>query len=284
MKQNQLTMTILSIVAIFIMIIPAFAVTQLEANTETNILLLEGSYIDGTDIMTSEPIDRDNADDIFDINIELSPWDANNDTLLMNELAGINDEGYYGNYITYTGNGSYTMTPDYTDNPEHTGAPATVSRYLAIPLNITFGELLNVDFLRINCDYDGGIYLRGAGTNYQYVWQSLNLPNNESIFILDLTRISWINENPDNPVWLQIGSKDSDQIGIDEPATINFKIETFELTAADSLSMQDETLYFLVIFGMNIMFSIAFVFALEPFDILIDRKGNKNGGKYNGKK
>lgn len=281
MKQNQLTMTILSIVAIIVMVIPAYAVVSLESQTEINVLAVQGDYVNGTIIEIADEIDRDNADDTFDINIEITPFDANNDTVFMHEVSGFNDEGFYGNYITYIGNGSYTIIPDYTDNPEHTGSPATISRYLAIPLNITAQEIIDSDFIRMSIDYtyDVAHYLTFFDGSTTYRIPGQQLANNDTIWIVSLSLVSKLQSNPDTIIYLQIGSDVLDQLGDDEPTTITYKMESFVLSPADAMSIQDETKYFLTIFAMDVLFTLAFVFALEPFDIKFDKPNGNGKGK-----
>lgn len=272
MNFNKLVMGILSILAIVIMIVPAIAVHQIDARTTNQIIAIEGLYNDGDNILIKAP----NYTDIESTyNCDYLGGDSGNDTGFINYRSGIgNDNCYMGNYITYIGDGNYTIIPDYTDNPV---IPQTEGLIFAIPLEVTILQLQNADFLRINIDAElTGSYLEFTNdiTGVKYIWESENTGVNESLFISSLIIDSWLSKSLNSTVYLRIGESYTNEFEL-EPVSIPFKLEMFELTAADSLEIQSTTLYFLTILSLNLMFTFAFIFTTDTVDIFID-KNRKN--------
>jgi len=272
MKFNQLTMAILSIFAVIIMIVPAIAVNEINQRTETNILSVEGLYNNGNVVLIDTPVYTD-IENVFDC--DYLGADSNNDTAFLNYASGMYDDNcYLGNYITYIGSGNYTIVPDYTDNPK---IPQTIGLQFGIPLNITINDLLNADFTRINInsDYTTYLYFRQGNDLNTHTWKSIITGDNESLFIPTLTVKSWLETaNENTTVYLVIGKETINEFEL-EPVTISFKLESFELISAHASEFQDTTLYFLMIFALNIMFTIAFIFTTDTVDLFYD-KNRKN--------
>ena len=267
---KELKSLLLAIVAIIIMVSPAIAINEIDKSTTANIMAFEGLYSDGVDILALGEVDKDAAEWFFDIETVVGS-DANNDSLLMNELTDANDKGFYGNYITYTGNGTHIATIDYTNNPHQTTTPNTIARYLAIPMDISGSELSQYDFIRIESSYDCEYYLVAEGDIYPYLFHSSEHTANQSIWINTLTSKSILNDNPDEPIWLQIGSKDLNQLGEDEPAIITFKLEAFNLEPVHQLSMETTTQYFLAIAIADVVMIVMFAFTTQWIDIKFDK-------------
>ena len=270
MKFEKMTMAILSIFAVILMIIPAIAVNEINDRTTTNILAVEGLYNDGENILIGTP----NCVEIQEVyDCDYLGGEANNDTAFINWVSGLGaDNTFMGNYITYIGDGNYTLVPDYTDNPE---VPQTTGLIFVIELNITTTELLNMDFLRLNIDTDYNSYIVFDNEfGVKRTWQSIETSANETLFVPTLIVKSWLQQSVNSTVFLQLG-----EIGVNnfdsEPTTVPFKLESFELTSAHALEFQDTAVYFMTIFALNVMYTIAFIFATDTMDIFVD-KNRKN--------
>lgn len=257
-----------SIIAILVMISPAVAVNEIDKNTEANILAVEGLYSDGIDL---EIDGIDKADILASTGgIELGA-DANNDTgFAVYNSGAVLDTVYFGDYISYIGNGSYALVPDYTDNPE---VPSTYAKNFWIPLNTTASDLINADFLRLNFDSDQNYWIVAKNdiTSALFLWQATYTENDTALFIPYLNVKSNLGNCLNSEIYLWIGGIQGTN-GLDgEPVSFEFKLETFQLDAQDSLSIEDTSLYFLTIGIADVVLIVAFAFTTQQIDIKIDK-------------
>lgn len=269
MKFEKLTVAILSIFAIILMIVPSIAVNEINQRTETNIISVEGLYTNGNDIEIGT-IDKTEIETYISGSQEYGS-DINNDSALIRHNSGsVLDEIYYGDYISYVGNGTYTIVPDYTDNPE---VVQTYSTNIMIPLNITPQQIIDSDFIRLNVDFDCEYYLVFTNdlTTTIYYWNGQETTNTTEIWIPTLTYKSHLQNSINSTIYLAIGGIQSTNGMPSEPTTITFGLESFQLTPADSFEVEDTTLFFLMIFGLNVMFTVAFVFATDTYDVFVDK-------------
>ena len=265
---NQLKSLLLTILAILIMVAPAAAVHEIDKSTETHIIAVEGLYTDGTDINIGAV---DQADILAMSNADELGADANNDSALITYNSGATPhEAYFGNYITYLGNGSYIITPDYTDNPETT---FTYGQNLYIPLNLTTTEILNSDFLRLNYNSDQYYYIvfQNDLTDTIYKWYPTTTANDTKVFIPYLSVKSNLGDSTDSNVYLWIGGNQGNTALDGEPVSVEFKLELFELDAEHSTAIEDTSLYFLIVGIADIVLIVAFIFTTQWIDVKVDK-------------
>lgn len=271
MKLNKgFTSTLFSLLAICIMITPALAVSEIDKNTEAQILAIEGLYTSGDVIAPLGSVDEA---EVIGMGGESNIGsESNNDSVSVRWNSGANlNTAYFDNAVSYVGNGSYIITPNYTANPEEV---YSYGFNLWIPLNITPSEILNYDFIRLthNSEQDYFIVIQDDTNSVIYKWSETATEDTTSLFIPYLSFKSSIQNSLDSGVYLWIGGNQGNQALDGEPASITYKLEAFELEPEDSLVMEDTSLYFLSIGVADVMLIVAFAFTTDYLDIKIDKK------------
>lgn len=271
MKLNKgFTSTLFSLLAIAIMISPALAVSEIDKNTEAQILALEGLYTSGDSIEIAGAVDK--AEVLAMGGESEIGSEANNDSALINLNSGANlNTAYFDNAVSYVGNGSYVVAMNYTANPEET---YTNGQWISIPLNITPAQILNYDFIRLNHDSEQNYYIviQDDINNVVYKWSDYATEDTTSLFVPYLNIKSNLQNSLDSGVYLWIGGNQGNTALDGQPASIEFKLEAFELEPEDSLAIEDTTLYFLSIGIADIVLIVAFAFTTDYLDIKIDKK------------
>ena len=144
MKINQkLAKQIMALLVIPILLIPGLIMYEAEKQTINRVLTYKGLYSDGT-IINVKPINKTEVE-ISYLNENIIGSDLNNDSYVYAD-DNIIKELYYGNWITYVGNGTYQV------NYDKNSPPFTITALewnLGIPLDINGSTLSKFDFVRI---------------------------------------------------------------------------------------------------------------------------------------
>ncbi len=271
---------LLMFIAIAVLIVPAAATYQIESQYTEHIFAVEGDYANGVSIGIVEPINNisafasspanlDGYQAVFGYNpARVIGEEVGSDTAFMENKPGSSDQVYEGNFVTYTGGGNYSITVNYSANLEESSSTA---RYLGVALNFTSKEMGDYDFIRVTTDYDDASYYMAWYGNSAHHYAGDATATNEILFVPSLYYTAWANERPNATVYLQIGSKSTDQLGSDEPATINISIEGFNLEGADVLTFTDESMFVIVVVACDFMLGAAILFATDAIDISYDK-------------
>lgn len=272
-KSKSLASIIMMMVAIGVLIIPAAATYNIENYYTDHIIAVEGMYTSGTDILVNEPITQ--ADVLSYAGGQVYGGDINNDSALIRYHSGFPPtEIYFGDYVTYLGNGTYTITPDYTDNPDE-----TVTTNLLIELDITPGELATFDFARITHNDDDQHYyivMKDNIVNTVYYLGLTPTTNTTAVFIPTIYTKSTLNKSSESTVYLAIGHRQGNLDLVGEPVSIDFGIEGFELQGSDVLTWSDESVYIISILICDFILFSALLFSTDAVDIAWDKPKRKS--------
>lgn len=283
-KSNAMT-GFISVAAVLMLAMPVAVAGYVQETTVTNVLTVQGSYGTGDQFLINDG--AYNTSELFDsvtpatVGDQVLGYDADPDTAFLGYLStGIystRDRVYYGDYITYVGNGSYIVTPEWQD-VSYTDFPSV--RYMYIPLNITNQELAEFDFVRLH----SSITDFGEGVNVGLSFQSdigqltdlLTYPidDDTAVAIVDYSIKSQITSIPDGTVWIVIwGSGDA----FDETQTeFTLAVEANTLIPADfafGYEYSDMTVWIMVMMLLDVIYLAAVVFATPWIDAKIDKSG-----------
>lgn len=255
---------IMALLVIVVLFVPAYASYEIEQRTMTNILAVEGLYENGTVINTYEPVNQAHVESLYFGEIKMGA-EANNDSFYA-RTQGVNYI-QYTNFVTYTGNGNYSVTPNYTYHV----LPYT-QLFIGVPLNITTHELAQYDFLRVTTDSLHGfhdiVYRTSFGENHLFLDK---VRNNTYMIINSLSTKSQLLSAPDENIYLIFADINKADL------TFMFRAEGFDLDEQDRFFWTDEHLWFgSVAVGFVIML-VSAIFTTNFVDIKFDR--GKPGGK-----
>lgn len=255
---------IMALLVIVVLFVPAYASYEIEQRTVNRILTVEGLYENGTVINTYEPVDKTHTELLYTGEIK-SGEQANNDSFYA-KVSGVTYL-YYTNFVTYTGNGNYSVTPNYTLQ----ALPYT-QRFISVPLNITTHELAEYDFLRITTDSLHGfhdiVYRTSFGENHIFLDK---VRNNTYMIINSISTKTQLLSAPNERIYLVFADINPADI------TFMFRAEGFDLESQDQFFWTDEHLLFgSVAVGFTIML-VAAIFTTNYVDVKFDK--GKPGGK-----
>lgn len=280
MKEQNITIgkIILSVIAIGVLFIPALAVQQIESRTFTHIMEVEGNYVDGDSFEFGETFD---ADDIDAIDFGWKPDETyGNETTADSAYygrksgTGTNEVIWYGERMTYLGNGSYNVAINQSELPDDIW---TLSRVMIMKTNLTLGDFLNYDFIRATVTED---MTEPKFINYntfqpvEGISSPVKISDTEYLWVLSMYDKSACAATPDTQVWLTFGSYWVD-VFPEDATEFEFRIQGEVLSGADVLSWDDETLYVMAVMLCDGLLIGAIVFASDPIDIIIDRGSRK---------
>lgn len=280
-KKTQAIAGFMSVLAIGVLVLPVGVNGYLADQTVTNIMTVQGSYgtgdqfglYDGTDNMTYL---FDNVTSLT-LGDQVLGWESNNDTVHLGYLpsgaSGTRDRVYYGDYNTYVGNGTYTMTPDWV-----TVSPTTYpTQYIYVPLNITNTDLGTYDFVRIHTDIANTLDGITMEIRYQNAYngldqiQPLMIDNNTFIGVIDYGVKNSLDYVPDGTVWLVIANYgadfDTDQISFSWSVEANTLEPSDQVFGAD---FTDRSVWVLTMVCLDIIYGLGVIFATPWIDLKID--------------
>lgn len=275
---------ILAILSVFVLIIPIALNSYVEAETIDNIISVQGSYGIGTQFEIYSGNVSENFETLFPITSTDNPlgYDSDNDSVLY----GYMDEGvfserdgqYYGNYLTYTGNGTYLANINGSNLP-----PSTYDafRRYYIPYNINAGELAEFDFVRIHTDINqtninqiGLIIATGIYSTHSLYGQAID--SDTEIITISQTYKDIFNNNPNGSVWIVFSG--NDEAFISESETFSVSVEANTLNPSDYLlgfEYSDFTIWIILIMAMDVFYLFVVIFANPVIDINFDKKKSK---------
>lgn len=256
---KKLAGMIMALLVIIILFVPAYASYEIDQRTVTNILTVEGLYENGTVISTYEPVNQSHLESLYFGEIKTGAQ-ANNDSIYLKNQ-GVNYI-HYTNFVTFIGNGTYSVTPNYTI---HT-APF-VYRSILIPLNLTTHQLAEFDFIRLYSDdsHAWRYITYKALWNVEYLYLD-EIRNNTYMIINSLGTKSQLLTAPDTTIYLEY------QILNPADVSFNFKIQGFNLDDEHQFFWSDEHLYFGSIAVSLTVMGICALFTTNFVDIKIDRE------------
>lgn len=260
---------VMSLAVITILFIPAVAVYEIEGRTETHILAVEGLYANGTVFNPYEPVDKTQIASLY--NIQTVNYNANNnDSYYAKKLSTVGFHMAYTNFVTYTGNGTYAITPNYTIQPL---IPTAFWLEIGIPLNVTTHELAQFDFIRLYSNSEHGFIdlfydSIGGGTHVYFT----EIRNNTYMLIMDLSLRTNLLSAPDKPVYILYTGIDKTDV------TFTQKVETYTLEGADVLTWDDKQLYIVALLIVGAILTPLAIFSSKVIDIKID-KGKPGGNR-----
>lgn len=271
-KDNKkLIRWILSLMVIVVLFIPAIAVYEIEARTETNVLAVEGLYTNGTVITTYEPIDMIQVPKMYS-GETITLTQANNDSYYIKDIVGFAFDIAYTNFVSYVGNGTYNVAPNYTI---HTDVPPANVFEIAIPLNITTHELAEFDFIRLY-------------SNSEHTWQELIfrtpflgnhdrlyfdlVRNNTYIIVISLSTKTALLSAPDEMIYVLDSDLDKTDV------TWNFKVVGFNLDEIHQFSWSDNQLYIVSLLIVSAILTPLAILSSKVIDLKID-KGKPGGNR-----
>lgn len=277
---------VMAVLSILILIVPIAVSGYIAEQTAANILAVQGDYANGENLEIYNG--NLNITEIMDTqgtySTSLGGWDANNDTAFVGYESGLlgDSETYFGNYITYIGNGSYSISVDWNDIGV---GNFDAVRYLIIPLNISCNDLADYDFGRIttNIIQDGTVYFTvGYQDNTDILlFDTQSIDNDTGIFIIDQNRKNIMAEITSTYVYLIFSAESTD---FDETQTaFTFNIEVFELESGDNLfgsEYTDTAIWSIMVLGLDAFYLFVFVFSNPMIDIKFDTKKKSKKGKW----
>ena len=238
-EMKTLIRWILSLTVIAILFIPAIAVYEIEARTETNVLAIEGLYTNGTVIYPYQPVNQIQIPTMF-TGESIILTQANNDSFYLKDKVGVGSPAYeiaYTNFVTYIGNGTYSVTPNYSIHSEI--PPANVFE-IGVPLNITTHELAQFDFIRL--------YSNSEHTFQELIYKSIFSGQHERLYF-DAVRNNTYNivitlgirtsllSAPNEKIYVLDSDLDKTDI------TWNFKVVGFNLDEIHQFTWDDNQFY-----------------------------------------
>lgn len=274
MKDKELKTVIrwiMALMVIGVLFIPAFAVYEIEARTETNILSVQGLYTNGTGFTTIEPIDKTHVGLMYSgETITLSQ--PNNDSYLLSQIGwGVEDIAYL-NSVNYIGNGTYAVTPNYT---VHTEPPTILNYQIGIPINLTTHDLAEYDFIRLYSNSQHGqaylIYRTVFGGTIGWACYFDVLETNVFIIPITLAKRQSLLSSPNENVYLFYDFVNPADV------TWNFKIEGYVLDSIHQFTWDDNQLYLVSLLIVAGILTPCAIFSSKLIDIKFDK--GKPGGK-----
>lgn len=268
---------IFAVLSILVLLIPISASQYVSEQAVNNVMAVQGTYTNGETIKIYDG--SLNITEIMDTQgtYTTNPigWDANNDTAFAGYESGLlGDTGvYYGNYITYIGNGTYSMAVDWDD--VGVGKYDAV-RYLIVPLNISCNELSEYDFGRINTNIEisGSVdYTIGYQSNTDIlIFDTQSIDNDTGLFVIDSNRKTILDEETSTYVYLIFSADETD---FDETQdSFTFNIEVFELESGDYLfgsGITDFTIWVIMVMGIDVMYIFVALFSTD-LDIIWNKE------------
>lgn len=140
---KTITGMITALITIGILFIPAITMYEAERQTVNRVLTFEGLYDEG-DIIHLRNLNQTEAELQF-INEVIIGSSPNNDSFIYADN-NIVKEMYYGNWVTYIGNGTYQINYDKNEPPFTITA---LEWNLGLPLAINGTTLSKYDFIKI---------------------------------------------------------------------------------------------------------------------------------------
>lgn len=275
-----------ALLTIGVLMIPAYVSYEVERQTVENVLNVEGLYINGTAIGTR--VMNKTECELQWTNENVLGSFSNNDSYIYG-TDGINRELYYGNWITYIGNGTYQINTNISDLAF---GITPLGHRLGIPININGTTLAKFDFIRI--EFTGQSYPHPLFFKYWSLFtpwlesgERLAFPidNNEKpsthkkILPLILVNIANFNEYtdfngyPEYDLYIEFQSANnipkSKEFG---DGNFTIKIEGFTLTDVHQLSYDSETVYLGSVFGSILLMSTSGLFISKTIGIKIVKK------------
>lgn len=274
--------TILALLSVLVLIIPIATANYIEEQTVTNIITVQGSYGTGTQFEIYEPDDNVSVafDDIMQITASDNPlgFDANNDSVFWaigtDGVYQERDGEYIGNYLTYTGNGTYLANVNGSHLPIST---YDGYRRFYVPLNVSCGELADFDFVRIHTDIDQ-TEIQSIGLVYQtfsHITNTLYMDDVDSdtgIIPITQTYKSVMDSYPNGTVWL-VFFGNGDSFATDSE-TFSFSVEANTLEPDDYVfgaEFSDFTIWALMMLSLDVFYAFVIIFANPYIDIKYDK-------------
>lgn len=272
---------IMSVLVIVLLFVPAYTTYYIDQRYKTRILEVEGLYENGTIIHAYEPLNTAHvlnlwADDQVDVN------QANNDSYYIKKhTSGIKQNRLaWTNFVSYIGNGNYTVTPNYT---LMTSPPTYDWRGIGVPMNITLGNLSQFDFLRLTCnDEHFARYLQFRtfpNANQRTSFQEVR-PDVFNYF-MTLQAKQWFATYPDEKVYLFWDGMTPTALNSSD-VTWTFKLEGFVLDPEHQFAWDNEQLYVLTLVPVGVIWTIGLFFSTQVLDVKWDTKPKreyKRGGR-----
>jgi hypothetical protein len=254
---------VLALMVIVCLFIPVVTSYYIDDRTYNHIILVEGDYINGTVINPEYEVNFTQVNTLF-TSKQNRGYEPNNDSYYT-EMQGI-DQVYYGNWVTYIGNGTNQVNADFNIMDNDT----TNNMYL-IPLEIKSHDIIDYDFLRLttDCTHSGiRIYSTAIRNKFADI-------NGYRLLVFDVSEKATAKANINENVLLAFGG-DLATLNLDEEnENWTFKLEGFYLTNSDTYFWSDEHLYYSSI-GISIaIMVIAFTFSTQIIDVKIDNQRPK---------
>lgn len=253
---------VLSLMVIAVLFIPALAVYEIEARTETRILAVEGLYINGTAFPTYEPVDKTQIKHMYSGETVILNQ-ANNDSYYL----GFPKDIAYTNFLTYIGNNTNTVIPNYTIQ----SAPYEI----VIPLNISTHELASYDFLRLYSTDEHTskhLFYNQASDGVKGTLIFTEIRNNTYILILTLSTRTHLLSVPNEKVYLAYRGLDILDI------SWNFKAAGFNLDAIHQFTWSDNQMYIVSLLIVAGIITPLAILSSKWIDLKLD-KGKPGGSQ-----
>lgn len=286
MKINpKISKQIMAILVIAVLFIPGLIMYEAEKQTVNRVLTFQGLYDEG-DIISIRNINKTEIELQF-LNEVIIGSSSNNDSFIYADN-NIVKELYYGNWITYIGNGTYQVNYDKND------VPFTITALewnLGIPLSINGTTLSNYDFIKITMvgqDFYHPLWFKYW--SFFPVWieagerLALRLDNNIDITHTKLLILSaniksdfnqyvdW-NGYPDLDIYIQFQAVPYIPESVDfGDGNFTFKIQGFNLNTEHKVFWNEEKLLYLSLGFTASILTVGTVFSTKLIDI---KTGNK---------
>lgn len=265
---------ILAIFSVLILLVPIGLSDYIQGETIDNIIAVQGNYTDGFECGLYSGNITNTTDDIDQFDTTIG-FETNADTIFNGRKVGSPIFGtYYGNYISYVGNGTFTVIPDWDDMPESTWS---INRYFFIPLNITTGDFANFDFIRISTNYDDSYV--GEFESIYYAFESdtslhgmgyFAIDNQTNLIVPSYAEKQSFLANPNGTIFVGIAIYEEKT-----QTSFNLKVSAVKLDDSDKLfsgQYTDFTIWLVMVMGLDVFYLFVAVFSNPWIDVKWDKK------------
>lgn len=271
---------IMALLTIAILFVPAITMYEAEKQTVNRVLTLHGLYDEG-DIIYLKNINKTEVELQF-LNEIIIGSSSNNDSYVYADDNSVK-ELYYGNWVTYIGNGTYQVNYDKNE------APFTITELrwiLGFPLDINGTTLATYDFIKVTMtgqDFPHPLWFKQwslfplfIGAYERLAWaldQNVNTPHIKLLIMtygekLGFTQLVDFNGYPDYNCYIDLASvphiPESKEFG---DGNFTFKIQAFNLNEEHQVFWEEEQLLYLSL-GISIsIMTVATAFSTNIIDI-----------------
>ena len=285
----QIGRLITSLMVIVVLFIPTYVISEVEQRTTDRVLTFEGLYVNGTTIHI-RPINKTEVG-IAHLNEVIIGSANNNDSYIFSITGWLpsTNEIYYGNWVTYSGNGTYIINYDKNEPPFILSSTGFGWR-LYIPLAINGTTISEYDFIRViinGFEYNNPVYLAywqwppwvEISERHLTPMDADNAPSpHTKIYPLgyvertELTKMKTI-LGYEYDLYLRFDSAEYIPASKHfDDGNFTFKIEGFNFTDEHSFYWSDEQLVYMSLGGGIALMVLSAAFTTNLIDIKVDRQ------------